>query len=167
MNPQFTSNLTNSEKETIVQDILTYLQSHQEVPADLIMDIQQKFMKSNNQPTPPKLNIFNINELLDPFFSQTMDDYNTNNFNLPTMTPTKKVHFNNTPKLITNKDETQFDATQKNTRTKARPTTQTLNDRPNVQPSGLPASCEQSNKYITEQQAHQYLDLVHCKISKS
>ena len=53
MNPQFTSDLTNSEKETIVQDILTYLWSHQEVPADLIMDIQQKFTESNNQPTPP------------------------------------------------------------------------------------------------------------------
>ena len=45
----------------------------------------------------------------------------------------------------------------KNTCTKTRPTTQTQNDCPNLHPSDLPASCEQSNKCITEQPAHWYL----------
>ena len=73
------------------------------------------------------------------------------------MTPTKKVRFDNTPEYITEEDETQFDATHKNTCTKTRLTTQTQNDCPNLQPSDLPTSCEQRNKCIIEQQAHQYL----------
>ena len=107
--------LTNSEKETIDQDILTYLWSHQEVPADLILDIGQKFTESNTQPTPTKLDIFNINELLDPSFAQTMDDYDTNNSDLPTTMITRKVHFDNNPEFIADDDKTHFDATQKYT----------------------------------------------------
>ena len=118
------------------------------------MDIKRKFTESDNQPPPPKLNIINLDELLNPSFSQTSDDNNTNDFDLPTMTPTKKVHFTHTPEYITGEDNTQFDAIYKNTCTNTRPTTQTQNDHPNLQPSDLPANCEQSNKCITEQQAH-------------
>ena len=83
-----------------------------------------------------------------------MNDYDTNNSDLPTTTITKKVCFNNNPEFITNNNETQFNAIHKNTHMKTRLTTQTPNNHPNLQPSDLPASCEQSNKQITEQQAH-------------
>ena len=103
MKPQYTSDLTDSENETIVQDILTYLQSHQEVPSDLLLDIRQKFSKSDTQPTPPKLDIFNIDKLLvDPSFSQTMDDHDTIDPNISTMTTTKKVRFDDSPEFIIN-----------------------------------------------------------------
>ena len=59
---------------------------------------------------------------------------------------TKKVRFDDILEFIPN------------THTKSRPTTQTPINCPNLQPSNLPASCEQSSKRITEQQAHQYLD---------
>ena len=42
---------------------------------------------------------------------------------------------------------------------KNRLVTQTLNNCLNLHSSNLPASCEQSNKCITEQQAHEYLGL--------
>ena len=118
------------------------------------MDIQQKISESNIQPTPPKLDIFNIDELLDPSFSQTMDDYDTFDPDIPTTTSTKKVCFDDNPEFITDEHKTHFDSTHKNTHTKTRPTTQTPIDHPNLLPADLPASCEQSNKQITEQQAH-------------
>jgi hypothetical protein len=61
--PQYTSTLTENEKEAIIQAILTHLRLHEELPPDLLTDIRQHFTEINVPLPPSKLQFLNLDKL--------------------------------------------------------------------------------------------------------
>jgi hypothetical protein len=52
--PHFETTLTNEEKETLVQQVLSHLCLHEDVPPTLLTKIKHHFVVMDTHPTPPK-----------------------------------------------------------------------------------------------------------------
>jgi hypothetical protein len=64
--PQFDTSLTNEEKEMLVQQVLSHLRLHEDVPPMLLTKIKRHFLVTNTIPTPPKLTVLNIDKIISP-----------------------------------------------------------------------------------------------------
>jgi hypothetical protein len=58
--------LMNKKKETLVQQVLSHLLSHEDVPPTLLTKIRSHFVVTDTIPTPPKLTVLNIDEITSP-----------------------------------------------------------------------------------------------------
>jgi hypothetical protein len=160
--PQFETMLTNEEKETLVQQVLSHLRLHKDVPPTLLTKIKSHIVATDTTPTPPNLMVLNINEITSPPPEGDM----TVHIMTPEMSPgvasLKSDHFPQATDydLLVCELHTIPESTPEpvpSNSPKSKPTMNTPLDRPNMKPFDVPSPCEQSQKRITEQQAHQYL----------
>jgi type II secretory pathway pseudopilin PulG len=159
LTPQFETTLTNEEKETLVQQVLHYLRSHNDVPPTLLTKIKSHYVVTDTIPTPPKLTVLNINEITSPPPEGDTTAHITTPETSPGVASLKSDHFPKVPEYdlqvceLDTISESTPDPAPSNS-PKLKPTTNTPLDRPNMKPFDVPSPCEQSQKHITEQQAH-------------
>jgi hypothetical protein len=61
--PQFDTTLTNEEKEMLVQQVLSHLCLHEDVPPTLLSKIKSHFVATDAVPAPPQLTVLDIDEI--------------------------------------------------------------------------------------------------------
>ena len=64
INPQYNATLMDEDKNALVSHILAHLCTHEEVPADLCLEIKQHFMESDETPPPPFLEVLNLDDVI-------------------------------------------------------------------------------------------------------
>jgi hypothetical protein len=162
LTPQFETTLMNEEKETLVQQVLYYLRSHNDVPPSLLTKIKSHYVVTDTIPTPPKLTVLNIDEITSPPPEGDTTAHIVTPETSPGVASLKSDHFPQVPEYdlqvceLDTISESTPDPAPSNS-PKSKPTTRTPSDRPNMKPFDVPSPCEQSQKRITEQQAHRYL----------
>jgi len=58
--------MTENGKTEIVETILQYLCQHQDVPVELLRDIQEKYVSDSSSPLPPDLHILPLDKIFTP-----------------------------------------------------------------------------------------------------
>jgi hypothetical protein len=150
----------NEEKETLVQQVLSHLRLHEDIPTTLLTKIKSHFVVTNTIPTPPKLTVLNIDEITSlPPEGDTTAHIVTPEMSLG-IASLKLDHFPQAPDYdlqvfeLNTIPESTPEPVPRNS-PKPKPTTRnTPIDQPNMKPFDVPSPCEQSQKHITEQQAH-------------
>jgi hypothetical protein len=182
--PQYTSALTDDEKEALAQEILTHLQLQQDIPKALLTHIQAQFTKTDSRPPPPKLELLNLNELLstttisDDDHLVSSNDQDTLNDDPSPPEDSSTAHIvapESSPDATSLKSNTHFldrdcdiitdlpdlepvseddDHVNITNDVTPSPSNATKRTKPTTK---TPTNCEQRCKRITEQQAHRYL----------
>jgi hypothetical protein len=146
----------------LVQQVLSHRRLHEDVPPMLLTKIKSHFVVTDTIPTPPKLMVLNIDEIISPPPEGDMTAHIATPEMSPGVASLKSDYFPQVPEY--DLQDCELDTILASTpdpvpsnSPKSKPTMNTLSDQPNMKPFHVPSPCEQGQKHITEQQAHRYL----------